>query len=189
MADHREFEDIPRHDDPVPHNDPDFDQPEHPPSESAGDAPAGEQAYGGAGGGGAPPNPPGYGDHDPGYGGFDTTSDDRTWGMLAHLSALIALMLGGFGVLGPLIVWLIKKDQSAFVDDQGKEALNFQILILVIFFALGAVSIVTCGLALVITGPLMLVLAIVDIVMVIIAGIAANRGERYRYPFNWRIVK
>src|SRR6266571_8238308 len=57
------------------------------------------------------------------------TSEERQWGLLAHLSGLIASFLGGLSFLGPLVVWIIKKDQSPFVADQAKEALNFQIAV------------------------------------------------------------
>src|SRR5579885_1600590 len=58
-------------------------------------------------------------------------SDVRMWGMLCHLSALSAYFTGFGGILGPLIVWLVKKDEIPFVDDQGKESLNFQISMLI----------------------------------------------------------
>jgi len=56
-----------------------------------------------------------------------TTKDDRTWAMLCHLSGLAGYVVPFGNIFGPLIIWLIKRDQSWFVDDQGKEALNFQI--------------------------------------------------------------
>src|SRR5438445_1359399 len=62
------------------------------------------------------------------------TPDERSWGMLAHLSGLLAFLLGGMSFLGPLIVWLIKKDQSPFVADQAKEALNFQIALTIAYW-------------------------------------------------------
>ena len=108
------------------------------------------------------------------------TADDRTWGMLAHLSSLIAMALGGMTFLGPLIVWLVKKDQSAFVDDQGKEALSFQIAVMIVTL-ICAVTIV--GLFLV---PL---IAIADIIFTIIAAMEANKGIAYRYPYTIRLIK
>jgi len=107
------------------------------------------------------------------------TSDDRTWGMLAHLSALVAMGLGGMTFLGPLIVWLVKKDQSAFVADQGKEALNFQI----------AVMIVTLICLVTVLGIILIpVIAIVAIVYPIIGGLEANKGVLYRYPYTIRLI-
>ena len=91
--------------------------------------------------------------------------DYNLMAMLAHLSMIL------LGVVGPLIFWLIGKDKSEFQKDQSTEALNFSII--------GTIAtIVTCGIA-----------WIVMAIFAIIGGIAANKGERYRYPFNWRIVK
>src|SRR3954452_6334720 len=110
---------------------------------------------------------------------YMATPDERNWGMLAHLSSLIALWLGGVGFLGPLLVWLIKKDQSPFVADQGKEALNFQIAVLIINMTCA----ITCvGLILV---PVIFVGAIV---FSILAGIEANKGVYSRYPYTFRLI-
>src|SRR5580698_7378029 len=77
-------------------------------------------------------------------------SDDRMWAMFAHLAGpLTTYLLGGMGWIGPLVIWLIKKDSSRFVDDQGKESLNFQINLLVQALigvvATFVLSLVTCG--------------------------------------------
>jgi uncharacterized Tic20 family protein len=112
-------------------------------------------------------------------------SDERLWAMLAHLSSIVASFLGGFSALGPLIVWLIYKDKSSYVDYHGKEALNFQILMTIVFVACVFGGIITCGVGFVILP----IVWVADVVLVILAGIAANRGEMYRYPFNWRLVK
>jgi hypothetical protein len=98
-------------------------------------------------------------------------------GLLCHLGGII----GSF--LLPLIVWLIKKDTSAFVNDQGKEALNFQITMLIGWAVAGVLSCVGIGLILF---PIIWVLNLVFCVM---GAMAANKGERYRYPFNIRILK
>ena|ERR1700733_13274209 len=112
-----------------------------------------------------------------------TTADERTWGMLAHLSAFSGFLVPLGGVIGPLVVWLIKRDQSAFVADQGKEALNFNISVL-----LGAI---VCGvLVLIFIGILLgVALFIFWLTMTIIAGIKASEGVLYRYPFALRLVK
>lgn len=111
------------------------------------------------------------------------SQDDRTWGMLAHLSGLIASLLGGMSFLGPLIVWVIKKDQSPFVGDQAKEALNFQIA-MTIAILISAVSMFACvGFVLL---PLVL---IASIVYSIIAAMEANKGVYYRYPYTIRLIK
>jgi len=116
-------------------------------------------------------------------------SEERTWGMLAHLSSLLGGLLtaafgGGWGCfIGPLIVWLVKKDTMPFVDDQGKEALNFNITV--------AIAALVCGLLMfVLIGFVLLpILGVLWLVCVILAAIKANEGERYRYPFALRFIK
>jgi uncharacterized Tic20 family protein len=116
----------------------------------------------------------------------EPNKDARMWGMFAHLAGFGGIVVPAIGsILGPLIVWLLKKDQYPFVDDQGKEALNFQITM----FIYGLVSAL---LWLICIGALItLALAIVDIVFIIIATIKANDGIRYRYPKGliFRFVK
>lgn len=107
-------------------------------------------------------------------------SDERTMGMLAHI-------LGGVtNFLGPLIIWLIKKDESPFVDDQGKEALNFQITIAigyVVMMVLSFVPLVGC-----IASLLMMGLWVVGLIFGVLGGLEANKGNVYRYPFALRLI-
>jgi uncharacterized Tic20 family protein len=109
------------------------------------------------------------------------------------LSALVAIWMFGLGFLGPLIVWLIKKDEMRFVDDQGKEALNFQINVLLLTVVMGMIAFplifLTLGLGVFLLVPLALVLGAVAIVMPILAAIKSNSGETYRYPYILRLVK
>ena len=107
------------------------------------------------------------------------TKDECNMAMLAHLLAIVT------GFIGPLIIWLIKKDQSPFVDDQGKEALNFQITMLFGWLAIMVVGCLTLGLGM-IFGPVLFVVAIVFCIM---AAMAANKGVAYRYPFAVRLIK
>lgn len=103
--------------------------------------------------------------------------------MLAHLSALLGLVIPLGSVLGPLVVWLVKREQSSLIDDQGKEALNFNITVVI-----GAVICVV--LAFVFIGILLgIALFVYWLVMTIFAGIKANEGATYRYPFAIRLVK
>jgi uncharacterized Tic20 family protein len=113
-----------------------------------------------------------------------STSDERMWGMLCHLSALVASAVTGMGFLGPLICWLVKKDTSRFVDDQGKEALNFQINMLIYIVIAVGVAFATCGIGAVLLIPI----GLYAFIMPIIAGIKANSGELYRYPLTFRIL-
>jgi uncharacterized Tic20 family protein len=104
--------------------------------------------------------------------------------MLCHLSALVGLLGNGIGfLLGPLIVWLIKREEHPFIDEQGKEAVNFQITMF-IGFAVSAVLVF-----LLIGIPLLLILGVLDIVFPIIAAIKTSKGEHYRYPFAIRLIK
>ena len=112
------------------------------------------------------------------------TENERTWGMLAHLAALAGLVLPLFGnVLGPLAVWLAKRDSSAFVATHAKEALNFNITVVI--------AAVVCGfLALIFIGFLLgTALFIAWLVMTLIAGIKASEGAPYHYPVSLRLVK
>lgn len=113
----------------------------------------------------------------------EVDKDARLYGMLCHLLALLGLVGIPFGnILGPLVIWLIKKDTDPFVDDQGKESINFQITMTIAAIVLG---LVTCFLA----GLGALIVIIFDLVMVIIATLKANEGVRYRYPVTLRLIK
>jgi uncharacterized Tic20 family protein len=109
--------------------------------------------------------------------------DARLWGMLCHLSAL-SVFLTGVGLwLGPLICWLVKRNDSPFIDDQGKESVNFQISMFI--YSLVAGVLVFCfGIGVFIA----LGLFVVNIVFVIIASMKANDGIRYRYPLTIRLI-
>ena len=108
---------------------------------------------------------------------------DRTWDMLCHLSALSGLfvVLAGF-ILGPLVVWLIKKNEIPSVDAHGKEALNFQISMAIYFIASAILIVIGIGVL------LMPVVAVTDIVLVIIASVKASNGQPYRYPLTIRFL-
>ena len=113
-----------------------------------------------------------------------TSKDDRTWALICHLSGLAGYIIPIAGnIIGPLVVWLVKKDQSWFIDDQGKEALNFQIT-LTIYMILAFASI------LIIVGFVLIpIVAIGGLIFMIIAAIKANEGVTYRYPYILRLVK
>ncbi len=123
------------------------------------------------------------------------SAEERQWAMFAHLSALLgALLTGAFGggwgcFLGPLIIWLVKKDTMPFVADQGKEALNFNITVAIAAVALVLISVMTLGIGLIIAIPLWIIIGIAWLVFTIIAAIKANEGVYYRYPFTLRLIK
>jgi len=106
-------------------------------------------------------------------------SDQRTMALAAHL-------LGTFtGFIGALIIWLINKDDAgkAFVVDQAKEALNFQITVMIAMVISIILMIVIIG------GLLAPLVGVVNLVFCIIAAVKANNGEAYRYPFTLRLIK
>lgn len=109
--------------------------------------------------------------------------DSRTWAMLAHLATFSAFLTGIGSIVGPLIVWLVKKDQSPFVDEHGKEALNFNISIAIYMIGAGILTIILIGFL------VMLAVGIFWAVMSVIAAMKANNGEHYRYPLTIRLIK
>jgi len=117
------------------------------------------------------------------------SSDERLWAMIGHLSAFSAFVTGIGCIVGPLIVWLVKRDTLPFAADQAKEALNFNITVALVFVALVLLTVVTLGIGLVIAYPVGVLLWLAWIVFTIIAAIKANEGVAYRYPFTLRLVK
>ncbi len=108
----------------------------------------------------------------------------RTLGMVCHLSALVGLLgLPLLNIIAPLAVWLWKKDQYAFVDDQGKESLNFQISMTLYGIVAGILTLILIG------WVLLALLWVASLVLVVIAASKANQGEAYRYPFNLRLIR
>ena len=107
----------------------------------------------------------------------------RTWAMLCHLGALAGYIIPFGNIIGPLIIWQIKKGESELINDQGKESVNFQITM-----AIGAV--IALVLMFIVIGIfLMIALSIFNLVMIIIAALKANEGQRYRYPVCLRLIK
>ena len=120
-----------------------------------------------------------YGDGFPG----PLSKDDRTFAMLGHLVAFAGLVVPFGNVLGPLGVWLAKRDTSDFVADHALESLNFQITMTI-------ASLVAILLCFVLIGFVLVpILGIVWLVLTISAGLKANNGEPYAYPFTLRLVE
>src|SRR5437867_12165872 len=112
-----------------------------------------------------------------------TSSDVRTWCVLCHASALLGLFFHFLGhILGPLIVWLIKRGDSPEIDAHGKESLNFQISMLIY----DAIAEILC--VFLIGIPILIALWILNTVFVIIASVKASEGTLYRYPFPIRFI-
>lgn len=107
----------------------------------------------------------------------DADKDARTMAMLAHLLGIV------IGLFGPLIIWLMKKDQSPFVESQSKEALNFQLTLLIGYVIAGATSCFVIGMV------LFPIVWLAGLIFSIIGGMQANNGVAYQYPFNIRMIK
>ena len=107
----------------------------------------------------------------------EVSKEARMWAMLCHLLGLFTCFIG------PLIIWLIKKDEYAFVDNQGKEALNFQITVAIASIVSALLTAVCIGFFLGIA------VMICDLVFCIVASVKANDGAAYRYPVSIRFIK
>jgi uncharacterized Tic20 family protein len=116
------------------------------------------------------------------------SQDDRSMGMLCHL-------LGFFGLLGPLLIWLIKKDQSAFVDQQGKESLNFHISVAIIAIPVSIIAAILSMIpfiGLILSIPLylgLMALGIYTLIQIVMASVKTNNGIAYRYPYRFELIK
>jgi hypothetical protein len=115
------------------------------------------------------------------------SSDDRLWAALSHGLALVGWGMAIGQLLAPLIIYLVKKDRSAFVANHARESLNFQISMLIYGLVLGALCFTVILIPLAV--PLLGVLGVFDVVMIIIATIKAANGEPWRYPLSLRLVK
>ena len=133
--------------------------------------------------------------------------DENMWAMFCHLSALVGFVipfgniiaplvmdmngiqnLTGFvipfgNIIAPLIIWTLKKDEYPHVNDQGKEAINFQLSITVYILISVVLVFVVIGI------PLLIILGIFSLIMTVIAALNANDGNKYRYPFTIKFIK
>jgi uncharacterized Tic20 family protein len=108
----------------------------------------------------------------------------RKWAMICHIIALVGLLGNGIGfLLGPLIVWLLKKEDHPFINDQGKESVNFQITMFIVLCVCALLALVVIGFV------LLFFVAIIMTIFPIIGAIKANEGVQYRYPFCIRFIK
>jgi uncharacterized Tic20 family protein len=110
--------------------------------------------------------------------------DAQNWAMICHLSALVGLLgIPLLHILAPLAVWLFKRNDYPFVNDQGKEALNFQI-------TMGLIGLIGWALTLIFVGWILLILLLaINFVFVLSAALKVNQGDPYRYPFSLRLIR
>ena len=115
--------------------------------------------------------------------GTSAAGNVRSWCVACHLSALAGFVLPAFGhILGPLIVWLVKRADSPEIDQHGKEALNFQISMLIYSIISGILCLIVIGFA------LLAILHVLNVVFVIIAAVRASEGQPYRSPLTIRLI-
>ena len=108
----------------------------------------------------------------------------RMYGMLCHLTALSMFVGVPFGnIIGPLVIWLLKKNEYSYVDEQGKESLNFQISMTIYMIVSGFMILAAIGLVML---PIVL---IADFILIIVASVKVSDGESYRYPLTIRFLK
>jgi uncharacterized Tic20 family protein len=110
----------------------------------------------------------------------ELSNDERTFGMLCHLAALAGFVFPLGNIIGPLIVWAIKKDQYPWVDQHGKESLNFQISMTIYLFISAIMIIILIGIF------FLVALGIINLVFIILASVKANNGEDFSYPLAIR---
>jgi uncharacterized protein len=108
---------------------------------------------------------------------YAPTSDERTMAILSHILALVA------NIIGPLIIYLVKKDESEYVREHAKESLNFQLSMMILAF-------ISIPLIFLIVGVFMLMaIGLLSLICIIIASIKASDNKLYRYPLNFRLIK
>jgi hypothetical protein len=109
--------------------------------------------------------------------------DERLYGMLVHLGGFIGFVIPLGNIIAPLVIWLTQKDKSSFVDYHGKEALNFQITLMVAYLIAGILVFVVVGIV------LLGIIFVLSVIFMVLAAVAANKGEFYKYPFAISFIK
>jgi hypothetical protein len=107
----------------------------------------------------------------------------RNWAMGAHLASLIGIIVPFGNIIGPLVIWLIKKDESPIIDREGKESLNFQISMTIYMIVAALMIFILIGI------PILFVLVVLDVVLAIVAAVKASNGQPYRYPMTIRFLR
>jgi uncharacterized protein len=118
------------------------------------------------------------------------SQDSRNWAMGVHATALAGGFVGGIGSwVGPLVIWLIRREQDPFVAEHAREGLNFNITMVILVVAGIMLGILTLGIGLLVIVPAALVVAVLWFIWSIQATIAASKGDLYRYPLSLRLIK
>lgn len=109
--------------------------------------------------------------------------DDRTWAIFCHLSGFLGYVFPFGSILAPLVIWLIKKQDSKYLDETGKEVVNFQISIVIYTIISGILAIVLIGFV------LLFILFLIHIIFMIKGAMSADKGQVYKYPFTLHLIK
>jgi hypothetical protein len=117
--------------------------------------------------------------------------EERTWALVAHLGGPAGLLLsaGLFGFAVPLVVYLSRKDDSRFIGEHAREALNFQLTLFFVHLAAWIFVLGTLGFGLLLALPAFLFLWFIELILGLVAALRANRGQNYRYPLTLRFLK
>ncbi len=107
----------------------------------------------------------------------------RRWAAATHIAAVAGYLIPFGNIIGPLLVWQLKKEDGQFIDDQGKESVNFQITVSIAMLISAALTLILIGFLLI------FVVGLGALILVVIAAIKANEGEAYRYPLTLRLIK
>lgn len=110
------------------------------------------------------------------------SNDEKNWAMLCHLGGLVHFLPFG-QIIVPMIIWIVKKEELPFVDDQGKEALNFQISMLIYYLICIPLIFIVIGIF------LLAMLGLINLILVILAAVKAQQGEAFRYPLSLNLIK
>ena len=112
----------------------------------------------------------------------DASPDERTYATLIHLSLLAHSVFSVLAFVLTLVLWLVKKDESAYINDHGREAVNFQISLAIYTLIFTVLAFLLIGI------PFLIAIPIFAVIVMILAAMAANRGELYRYPMTIRFL-
>jgi hypothetical protein len=108
----------------------------------------------------------------------ELSESERNWAMLCHLSAFAGFFFPFGAIIGPLICWLSRKDESQWIDQNGKAALNFQISVLLYMVLATPLCFIIVGI------PIVIFLIILKVVCIIIGSVKASKGEEFKYPIT-----
>ena len=108
---------------------------------------------------------------------------ERQWALICHLSALSGYVIPFGNLIVPIIIWSMKKDEMPMVDEHGKEVINFQLSMMIWMIISGILILVLIGI------PLLIMLAILQVVFIIIGAIKADSGQLYKYPMTIQFIK